>query len=122
MNEAAQLLAEGAAVDAIDRALVAFGFPVGPITLLDEVGIDVGEKVGKILHGAFGERMAPPAALHEVVAAGRLGRKNAQGLLHLRRRRRSAWTRPSTTSSPAAARGSRSTAREIAGPGRRCRW
>ena len=79
MNEAAQLLAEGAAVDAIDAALVAFGFPVGPITLLDEVGIDVGEKVGKILHGAFGPRMAPPAALHEVVAAGRLGRKNGKG-------------------------------------------
>jgi 3-hydroxyacyl-CoA dehydrogenase/enoyl-CoA hydratase/3-hydroxybutyryl-CoA epimerase len=79
MNEAAQLLAEGAAIDALDRALVDFGFPVGPITLLDEVGIDVGEKVGKILHGAFGARMAPPAALHDVVTAGRLGRKNKKG-------------------------------------------
>jgi 3-hydroxyacyl-CoA dehydrogenase/enoyl-CoA hydratase/3-hydroxybutyryl-CoA epimerase len=79
MNEAAHLLAEGAAIDALDRALVAFGFPVGPITLLDEVGIDVGEKVGKILHGAFGARMAPPGSLHEVVAAGRLGRKNRKG-------------------------------------------
>jgi 3-hydroxyacyl-CoA dehydrogenase/enoyl-CoA hydratase/3-hydroxybutyryl-CoA epimerase len=79
MNEAAQLLGEGAAIDAIDRALVQFGFPVGPITLLDEVGIDVGEKVGKILHEAFGARMAPPAALHDVVSAGRLGRKNRKG-------------------------------------------
>ncbi len=79
MNEAAHLLGEGAAIDALDRALVAFGFPVGPITLLDEVGIDVGEKVGKILHGAFGARMEPPGSLHEVVAAGRLGRKNAKG-------------------------------------------
>jgi 3-hydroxyacyl-CoA dehydrogenase/enoyl-CoA hydratase/3-hydroxybutyryl-CoA epimerase len=79
MNEAAHLLAEGAAIDAIDRALVDFGFPVGPITLLDEVGIDVGEKVAKILHGAFGERMALPAALHDVGAAGRLGRKNKKG-------------------------------------------
>jgi len=79
MNEAAHLLSEGAAIDAIDRAIVAFGFPVGPITLLDEVGIDVGEKVGKILHGAFGERMAPPGALHDVVAVGRLGRKNRKG-------------------------------------------
>jgi 3-hydroxyacyl-CoA dehydrogenase/enoyl-CoA hydratase/3-hydroxybutyryl-CoA epimerase len=79
MNEAAHLLGEGAAIDALDRALVAFGFPVGPITLLDEVGIDVGEKVGKILHGAFGARMAPPGSLHEVVAAGRLGRKNGKG-------------------------------------------
>jgi 3-hydroxyacyl-CoA dehydrogenase/enoyl-CoA hydratase/3-hydroxybutyryl-CoA epimerase len=79
MNEAAHLLAEGAAIDALDRALVDFGFPVGPITLLDEVGIDVGEKVGKILHEAFGARMAPPAALHDVVSAGRLGRKNKKG-------------------------------------------
>jgi 3-hydroxyacyl-CoA dehydrogenase/enoyl-CoA hydratase/3-hydroxybutyryl-CoA epimerase len=79
MNEAAMLLVEGAAVEDLDRALTDFGFPVGPVTLLDEVGIDVGEKVGKILHGAFGERMAPPASLHEVVAAGRLGRKNGKG-------------------------------------------
>ncbi len=79
MNEAAQLLVEGASIEELDGALVQFGFPVGPITLLDEVGIDVGEKVGKILHDAFGERMAPPAALHDVVAAGRLGRKNRKG-------------------------------------------
>jgi 3-hydroxyacyl-CoA dehydrogenase/enoyl-CoA hydratase/3-hydroxybutyryl-CoA epimerase len=79
MNEAAQLLVEGAAIEDLDRALVAFGFPVGPITLLDEVGIDVGEKVGKILHDAFGDRMLPPAALDEVVRSGRLGRKNRKG-------------------------------------------
>jgi 3-hydroxyacyl-CoA dehydrogenase/enoyl-CoA hydratase/3-hydroxybutyryl-CoA epimerase len=79
MNEAAQLLVEGARVEDVDRALVEFGFPVGPITLLDEVGIDVGAKVAHILHEAFGERMAPPAALAEVMKAGRLGRKNRRG-------------------------------------------
>jgi 3-hydroxyacyl-CoA dehydrogenase/enoyl-CoA hydratase/3-hydroxybutyryl-CoA epimerase len=57
MNEAGHLLDEGAPIEAVDRALVDFGFPVGPITLLDEVGIDVGAKVGKILHEAFGERI-----------------------------------------------------------------
>jgi 3-hydroxyacyl-CoA dehydrogenase/enoyl-CoA hydratase/3-hydroxybutyryl-CoA epimerase len=79
MNEAARLLVEGARIEDIDRALTRFGFPVGPMTLLDEVGIDVGEKVGKVLHGAFGDRMAPPPALHDVVAAGRLGRKSKKG-------------------------------------------
>jgi 3-hydroxyacyl-CoA dehydrogenase/enoyl-CoA hydratase/3-hydroxybutyryl-CoA epimerase len=79
MNEAAQLLVEGARVEDVDRALVEFGFPVGPITLLDEVGIDVGAKVAHILHDAFGDRMSPPAALSDVLKAGRLGRKNQKG-------------------------------------------
>jgi len=79
MNEAAHLLVEGAAIEDLDHAIVSFGFPVGPIALLDEVGIDVGAKVAKILHAAFGDRMAPPGALHDVVEAGRLGRKNRKG-------------------------------------------
>ncbi len=79
MNEAANLLVEGAAIEEIDKALVGFGFPVGPIALLDEVGIDVGEKVARILHKAFGLRMAAPEALGAVVAAGRLGRKSKKG-------------------------------------------
>ena len=52
---------------------------MGPITLLDEVGVDVGAKVGKILHHAFGDRMAPPPALEKLVADGRLGRKTRKG-------------------------------------------
>ena len=79
MNEAAHLLEEGVAVDAIDKAMRDFGFPVGPITLLDEVGIDVGAKVQKILHHAFGARMDPPASMAKLVADGRQGRKNARG-------------------------------------------
>jgi 3-hydroxyacyl-CoA dehydrogenase / enoyl-CoA hydratase / 3-hydroxybutyryl-CoA epimerase len=79
MNEAGRLLDEGASIDAIDSALVDFGFPVGPITLLDEVGIDVGGKVGLVLSEAFGERMAPSEAMRRVVAAGRTGRKGGNG-------------------------------------------
>jgi 3-hydroxyacyl-CoA dehydrogenase/enoyl-CoA hydratase/3-hydroxybutyryl-CoA epimerase len=79
INEAARLLVDGAAIDEIDRALVRFGFKVGPITLLDEVGIDVAAKVSKVMHEAFGERMAPPGAIQDVLAGGRLGRKNGQG-------------------------------------------
>ena len=79
MNEAAHLLEEGVAVEAIDKAMKAFGFPVGPITLLDEVGIDVGAKVQKSLHQAFGARMDPPPSMAKLVADGRFGRKNAKG-------------------------------------------
>ncbi len=79
VNEAAQVLVEGAAVEEIDRALTGWGFPVGPITLLDEVGIDVGAKVAKVMAGAFGDRMHAPEALAELVADGRLGRKSAKG-------------------------------------------
>jgi 3-hydroxyacyl-CoA dehydrogenase / enoyl-CoA hydratase / 3-hydroxybutyryl-CoA epimerase len=79
MNEAARLVEEGAAIEAVDRAMIDFGFPVGPLALMDEVGIDVGAKVAKILMHAFGERMAPPAAMAAVVDDGRLGRKNKRG-------------------------------------------
>jgi 3-hydroxyacyl-CoA dehydrogenase/enoyl-CoA hydratase/3-hydroxybutyryl-CoA epimerase len=79
LNEAARLLEEGAAIEAVDHAMTSFGFPVGPVTLLDEVGIDVGAKVAKILHAAFGDRLAPPAAMARIVEDGRQGRKNKRG-------------------------------------------
>ena len=79
MNEAAYLLAEGADIAELDKALVDFGFPVGPMTLLDEVGIDVAQKVGPIMEAAFGKRMAAPKALENVITDGRLGRKTQKG-------------------------------------------
>ena len=79
LNEAAHLLIEGHSVDAVDKQLLDAGFPVGPFTLLDEIGIDVGDKVGRALHEAFGERLAPPADLHQLVEAGRLGKKEKRG-------------------------------------------
>lgn len=78
-NEAAHLVTEGVPIEAIDRALVEFGFPVGPVKLLDEVGIDVASKVAHILHEAFGERMTPPPGLEKLVEDKRLGRKNGRG-------------------------------------------
>jgi 3-hydroxyacyl-CoA dehydrogenase/enoyl-CoA hydratase/3-hydroxybutyryl-CoA epimerase len=79
INEAGRMLDEGAAVDAIDRALVAFGFPVGPITLIDEVGLDIAGESGKIMSASFGARLTPSTSLERVIAAGRLGRKNRKG-------------------------------------------
>ncbi|MDB4916972.1 MAG: fadJ, partial [Gemmatimonadetes bacterium] len=79
MNEAGKLLDEGARVEAIDKALTDFGFPVGPITLLDEVGIDVGGKVGAVLSEAFGSRMSANESLRRVAESGRTGRKGKLG-------------------------------------------
>jgi 3-hydroxyacyl-CoA dehydrogenase / enoyl-CoA hydratase / 3-hydroxybutyryl-CoA epimerase len=79
MNEAGHVLAAGVAIEEVDRLMVAFGFPVGPITLLDEVGIDVAEKVAGVMYEAFGERLAPPPAVAGMVKSGRLGRKAGKG-------------------------------------------
>lgn len=79
MNEAAQLLLEGQRIEHLDRALVTFGFPVGPMTLLDEVGIDVGGKISPILEKELGERFKAPAAFDKLLADDRKGRKNGKG-------------------------------------------
>ncbi|WP_192021262.1 fatty acid oxidation complex subunit alpha FadJ [Shewanella sp. WPAGA9] len=79
MNEAAQVLLSGEKVESLDKALVKFGFPVGPITLLDEVGIDVGAKIAPILTQELGERFKAPDAFDKLLADDRKGRKNGKG-------------------------------------------
>ncbi len=79
MNEAAQVLLEGQSVENLDKALVKFGFPVGPMTLLDEVGIDVGAKISPILEKELGSRFVAPSAFDKLMADDRKGRKNGKG-------------------------------------------
>jgi len=79
MNEAGHILSEGVPIEDLDSALVDFGYPVGPITLLDEVGIDVATKITPVLQEAFGERMKPASAFSRLAEAGRLGKKNNKG-------------------------------------------
>jgi 3-hydroxyacyl-CoA dehydrogenase/enoyl-CoA hydratase/3-hydroxybutyryl-CoA epimerase len=79
INEAGRLLDEGVEVDVVDNAVVDFGFPVGPITLIDEVGLDIAGKSGAIMYDAFGDRLSPAKSLRAVLEAGRLGRKGKQG-------------------------------------------
>jgi 3-hydroxyacyl-CoA dehydrogenase/enoyl-CoA hydratase/3-hydroxybutyryl-CoA epimerase len=79
MNEAGFLLDEGVSIEALDRALVDFGFPVGPVTLLDEVGLDVAGKVASVLGEAFGARLPRARSLQRVLEAGRTGRKGRSG-------------------------------------------
>ena len=79
LSEAAFLIAEGVAIERIDAALVEWGFPVGPVTLLDEIGIDVSAKVAHVLRDAFGERMALPPGVDGLLKDQRLGKKNQRG-------------------------------------------
>jgi len=79
LNEAATILLAGESIEKIDQALVNFGFPVGAMQLLDEVGIDVGAKIGPILQAELGERFTPPAAFSKLIDDGRLGKKSQKG-------------------------------------------
>lgn len=79
LNEASFLIAEGVPIEQVDAALVAWGFRVGPIALLDEVGIDVGMKVSQILHEAFGARMPLPPGVDALLKDQRFGKKNQRG-------------------------------------------
>ena len=55
------------------------GFPVGPIKLLDEVGIDIGSKITPVLEAAFGERMKSCGIQQTLLDHGRLGKKANKG-------------------------------------------
>jgi 3-hydroxyacyl-CoA dehydrogenase/enoyl-CoA hydratase/3-hydroxybutyryl-CoA epimerase len=67
-NEAAWMLAEGASIEQVDEAMTAWGWPVGPFALMDEV-----------MRSYFGDRMAAPPASGLLIADGRLGRKSGRG-------------------------------------------
>jgi 3-hydroxyacyl-CoA dehydrogenase/enoyl-CoA hydratase/3-hydroxybutyryl-CoA epimerase len=79
LNEAGHLLGEGATIEAIDGAMTGFGMPMGPLRLVDEVGLDIVHHAGASLHAAFGERLAPASALAAIAASGRLGKKGGVG-------------------------------------------
>ncbi|AZS25845.1 fatty acid oxidation complex subunit alpha FadJ [Vibrio anguillarum] len=79
MNEAAQILMAGESIEKIDTALLDFGFPVGPITLLDEVGIDVGSKIMPILVQELGPRFQGPDVFDLLLNDNRKGRKSGKG-------------------------------------------
>ena len=75
------MLLEGFDALDIDEAAMEAGFPVGPITLLDEVGIDVGAKIIKIMQRYYGDRMEFPdmTTMDNFIAEKRFGKKNNKG-------------------------------------------
>ncbi len=79
MNEAAHILLANEPIEQLDGALLDFGFPVGPITLLDEVGVDIGAKIMPILVNELGERFKGPDVFDTLLNDGRKGRKSGKG-------------------------------------------
>lgn len=90
MTEALWLLDEGFSVADIDRAMTDWGMPMGPLTLIDEVGIDVVVKVGHILAAAFGDRLPQPSWADRLAESGRLGAKAGLGIYRYEKGRRKA--------------------------------
>jgi 3-hydroxyacyl-CoA dehydrogenase/enoyl-CoA hydratase/3-hydroxybutyryl-CoA epimerase len=86
--EALWLLDAGYRIEDVDRAMLDWGMPVGPIALNDDVGIDVGAKVAHILAEAFGDRLPVPAWLDRAPDAGRLGAKSGLGFYRYEGRER----------------------------------
>jgi 3-hydroxyacyl-CoA dehydrogenase/enoyl-CoA hydratase/3-hydroxybutyryl-CoA epimerase/3-hydroxyacyl-CoA dehydrogenase/enoyl-CoA hydratase/3-hydroxybutyryl-CoA epimerase/enoyl-CoA isomerase len=79
INESLVLLEEGAGPREVDKAAVAFGMPMGPITLNDVVGNDTALYAGRVVNTAFADRAKTTRILEELVAAGRLGQKSGAG-------------------------------------------
>ncbi|NCN41494.1 fatty acid oxidation complex subunit alpha FadJ [bacterium] len=87
LNEAGYCLLEGYGIESMDKILKKFGMPMGPCELLDEIGLDVGAKVAKILFQDLGERSKPSDAIEKILSENtegnanpRLGRKSGLGL------------------------------------------
>jgi 3-hydroxyacyl-CoA dehydrogenase/enoyl-CoA hydratase/3-hydroxybutyryl-CoA epimerase len=77
MAEAMELAESGVPLAEIDRAAEAFGMPMGPVELVDSVGIDVALHVSKVLGAAMNRPV--PQKLADMVDAGQLGRKSGHG-------------------------------------------
>jgi 3-hydroxyacyl-CoA dehydrogenase len=86
--EAALLVEEGLSVGVVDGAMKAFGMPLGPLELIDLMGVDVVHQVNLTLIRAFGESMPSSRLLALLASKGRFGRKTGAGFYLYGRRRR----------------------------------
>ena len=79
MNEALELISDGAEIKAVERAAKEFGMPMGPIALYDVVGLDTAFYAGRVMVEAFPDRTSASPIIGELVKAGRLGQKSGAG-------------------------------------------
>lgn len=79
LDEAVRLFAEGADPARVDRLMMDFGMPMGPLRLVDEVGLDIAAHASASLHQAYGARMTPCDAVGALAGPERLGVKTGRG-------------------------------------------
>ena len=79
MNEAAFILQQGSKIEKIDNIIKDFGMPMGPFTLADTVGVDIGYKVATILNESYGSRMPIASIIEKMYNAKLLGEKTKAG-------------------------------------------
>lgn len=79
LNEAAFCAEEGTPLKEIDKAMLDFGFPMGPFILVDTIGLDICHDVVGVLLEEYGARMAPATLWEKVYALKRFGVKNGAG-------------------------------------------
>jgi 3-hydroxyacyl-CoA dehydrogenase/enoyl-CoA hydratase/3-hydroxybutyryl-CoA epimerase/3-hydroxyacyl-CoA dehydrogenase/enoyl-CoA hydratase/3-hydroxybutyryl-CoA epimerase/enoyl-CoA isomerase len=95
MNEAIELVLEGASFKEIDRAATAFGMPMGPITLYDLVGLDTATYAGMVMYQAFPDRVVASPLVPAMVKQGRLGQKSGRGFFSYQNKKGRAEEDPS---------------------------
>jgi 3-hydroxyacyl-CoA dehydrogenase/enoyl-CoA hydratase/3-hydroxybutyryl-CoA epimerase len=80
MLETIRLVEQGVPPADIDKAMKTYGMPMGPLELMDEVGLDICAHVVDTMHGALGERLAPAAIMAHLKAKNLLGKKGGKGI------------------------------------------
>ena len=79
INEGGFLLESGVYPKDLDTACVHFGMPMGPCRLLDEIGLDIGLNVARILHKGLGQRLTPSPLSEKMLKRGWRGKKSLRG-------------------------------------------
>lgn len=79
LSEALELLREGASIESIERAATDFGMALGPLRLMDEIGLDTTLQAAWVLSAAFPDRIVSSPLLVSMIKAGRLGQKSGAG-------------------------------------------
>jgi 3-hydroxyacyl-CoA dehydrogenase/enoyl-CoA hydratase/3-hydroxybutyryl-CoA epimerase len=90
LNEAVLLVAEGLSIEQVDAVMVRFGMPMGPLELLDQVGLDVASHISSAMHPLFSQRFPPNPAFAMMCVKGWLGHKCGVGFYRHRGNKRNA--------------------------------